>query len=189
MEITDAELIKDIEYASIGKTPADRVKTLLRKIDSVRRSRERGFNPAKETKRTSSRFAGRVEKIFNNLPKPLEWQSFYNNDLPLLMDFCEEVREASMQHRRNKSQTRALEKLRSASIREFQRVTAHAQRPGNSETGHVGRDSRQIGLRDLSGREIEEIADKAAKKESEGPKSPVAHVTSFVAFSHRMYEI
>ena len=28
---------------------------------------------------------------------------------------------------------------------EFQRVTAHAQRPGNSETGHVGRDPSQIG--------------------------------------------
>jgi len=51
-------------------------------------------------------------------------------------------------------------------MQEFQRVTAHAQRPGNSETGHVGRDSNQIALRDLSGREIEEIADKAARKES-----------------------
>ncbi len=38
-----------------------------------------------------------VEKNFKNLPKPLEWQSFYVNDLPLLIDFCEEVREVSIQ--------------------------------------------------------------------------------------------
>jgi len=40
---------------------------------------------------------GSVEKILKNLPKPLEWRSFYNNDLPLLMDFCEEVQEVSAQ--------------------------------------------------------------------------------------------
>ncbi|MBL7203018.1 MAG: hypothetical protein ISS63_01630 [Desulfobacteraceae bacterium] len=73
------------------------MKTLLGKIDSVRRSRERGFNPAKETKQASSRFAGRVENIFNNLPKPLEWRTFYRHDLPIWMDFCEEVQEASIQ--------------------------------------------------------------------------------------------
>ena len=36
---------------------------------------------------------GSLKKIFKNLPKPLEWRYFYNNDLPLLMDFCEEVQE------------------------------------------------------------------------------------------------
>jgi len=41
---------------------------------------------------------GSVEKIFKNLPKPLEWLSFFNNDLPLLVDFCEEVQEVSIQY-------------------------------------------------------------------------------------------
>ena len=59
-----------------------------------------------------------------------------------------------------------MEKLRTASKQEFQRLTAHAQRPPNSEIGHVSRDSSQVGIRDLSAREIEDIADKAAKKES-----------------------
>jgi hypothetical protein len=58
-----------------------------------------------------------------------------------------------------------LEKLRATSKQEFQRVTAHAQRPPNSEIGHVSRDSSQIDIRDLSAREIEDIADKAAKRE------------------------
>ncbi len=43
------------------------------------------------------KFVEHVEEIFKNLPKPLEWQSFYIHDLPLLMDFCEEVREVSIQ--------------------------------------------------------------------------------------------
>jgi len=38
-----------------------------------------------------------LEKLFKNLPKPLEWRSFYSNDLPFLMDFCEEVQEVSIQ--------------------------------------------------------------------------------------------
>ena len=164
--IEDAELIEDKEYASAGKKPADRVKTLLGKLDSMRRSKERGFNVTNDIKQTSRKFAGRVAKIFKNLPKPLEWRSFYRHDLPILIDFCEEVRKASIQNRLNRSQTRALEKLRSASKQEFQRVTAHAQGSPNLEIGHVNRDSSQIDIRDLSAREIEVIADKAAKKEN-----------------------
>jgi len=98
VEIVDAELMKDIEYLSMGKTPADRVKTLLGKLDSARRSNKRGFNATEQTIQTSNKFIGRVQKTFKNLPKPLEWPSFYLNDLPLLMDFCEEVREMSIKH-------------------------------------------------------------------------------------------
>ena len=36
VEIVDAELIEDKEYLSMGDKPADRVKTLLGKLDSVR---------------------------------------------------------------------------------------------------------------------------------------------------------
>ena len=151
----------------MGKNPADRVKTLLGKLDLVRRSQERGSSVSKQSKSLSHKFMGQVEKIFKNLPKPLEWRSFYNNDLLIVIDFCEEVQEVSIQHQLNKSQTRALEKLKAASKQEFQRLTAHAQRPPNSEIGHVSRDSSQIDLKELSAREIEDIADKAAKKESQ----------------------
>ncbi len=81
----------------MGKKPADRVKTLLVKLDSVRHCKERGFNVSEEIKRTSHKFMGRVEKIFNNLPKSLEWRSFYNNDLPILMDISKEVQKISIQ--------------------------------------------------------------------------------------------
>ena len=104
--IVDDELSQDKEYASMGKKPADRVKALLGKLDSMRRGKVRGFNVTNDIRRTSRKFAGRVIKIFKNLPKSLEWRSFYRHDLPILIDFCEEVREASIKNRLNRSQTR-----------------------------------------------------------------------------------
>ena len=104
----------------MGEKPADRVKTLLLKLDTVRRSKERGFNVSDEIKRTSGNFAGRVVKIFKNLPKPLEWQSFYRHDLQILMDINEEVREVSNQNHLNRAQTKALKKLKDVSPEEFQ---------------------------------------------------------------------
>ena len=69
MEIVDAELIEDIEYLSMGETPADRVKTLLGKLDSVRRSKDLGYKVATQARLTSHKFVGSVEQIFKNLPK------------------------------------------------------------------------------------------------------------------------
>ena len=164
-EIVDAELIENTQYASMGKKPADRVKTLLGKLDSVRRSEELDYEVASEAKLTSNKFIGSVQEIFENLPKPLKWLSFYLNDLPLLMDFCKDVQDISIKHNLNKSQTRALAKLKKTSDGEFQRLTANDQKHPNSEMGYVGSDSSKINVRNLSAREIEDIADKAAKKE------------------------
>ncbi len=96
VEMVGAELIEDREYASMGKTSADRAKTLLGQLDSVRRSQVRGSDVSGPSKALSHKFVGQVEKIFKNLPKPLEWRSFYNHDLPILMDICEEVQNVSI---------------------------------------------------------------------------------------------
>jgi len=50
VEIVDAELIEDKEYASMGKNPADRVKTLLARLDSVRSSQERAYEVSTQPK-------------------------------------------------------------------------------------------------------------------------------------------
>ena len=50
VEIVDAELMEDIQYLSMGEKPADRLKTLLGKLDSVRRSEELGHEVASEAK-------------------------------------------------------------------------------------------------------------------------------------------
>ncbi|MBL7203210.1 MAG: ParB N-terminal domain-containing protein [Desulfobacteraceae bacterium] len=96
VEIADAELIEDKEYAAMGKTPADRMKTLLGKLHSLTSSKNRGSQVSGKGKSLLRKFAQQVEKIFLNLPKPLEWRSFYRHDLPILMDFCEEVRDVSI---------------------------------------------------------------------------------------------
>jgi ParB-like chromosome segregation protein Spo0J len=98
VEIIDAELIEDKEYAAMGKTAADRAKTLLGKLRSIENSKSRGSEVSKNSELLLRKFAQQVEKIFQNLPKPLEWRSFYRHDLPILMDFCKEVREVSDQH-------------------------------------------------------------------------------------------
>jgi hypothetical protein len=98
VEIIDAELIEDKEYAAMGKTPADQAKTLLGKLRSIENSKSRGSEVSKNSELLLRKFAQQVEKIFQNLPKPLEWRSFYRHDLPILMDFCKEVREVSDQH-------------------------------------------------------------------------------------------
>ena len=91
MQIVGAELTEDKEYASMGKSSADRVNILLGKLDCVRRSKELGYEGASEGKLTSNKFIGSVQEIFKNLPQPLKWLSFYLNDLPLLIDFCGSV--------------------------------------------------------------------------------------------------
>jgi len=81
----------------MGKSSADRVRTLLARLDSVRSSQERGSSVLRKSNSLSNKFIGQVERIFKNLPNPMEWLSFLNNGLPLLIDFCEEVQEVSTQ--------------------------------------------------------------------------------------------
>ncbi len=54
VEIVDAELIEDQEYALLGRKPVDRVKTLLGKLDSMRRSKEQGYSVSEEIRDTSN---------------------------------------------------------------------------------------------------------------------------------------
>ena len=99
VEIVDAELMEDKEYASMGKKPGDRVKALLGKLHSITISKNRGSKISKKAELLFNKFVKQVDKIFKNLPKSLEWQSFYIHDLPLLMDISKEVQEVSIQHR------------------------------------------------------------------------------------------
>jgi len=166
VEIVDAELMEDKEYASMGKNPADRVKTLLRKLDSVRRSKELGYEVGTQARLTSHKFVGSVEQIFKNLPKSLEWRSFYTHDLPLLVDICKEVQDISIQHNLNKSQTSALAKLNAVSESEFQRIVNPQPSSQKIEPSSDNQPSADRALSDLSAMEIEAIANKEIQKEA-----------------------
>jgi hypothetical protein len=57
----------------------------------------------KWAKSLSNKFIGQAESIFNNLPKPLKWQSFLMNDLILFTDIPAKVQKASIKHSLNKA--------------------------------------------------------------------------------------
>jgi len=54
-------------------------------------SQNRGSKMTKGVKSLFNKFVKQVERSFENLPKPLDWQSFYVHDLPILMDLCCEL--------------------------------------------------------------------------------------------------
>lgn len=60
---------------------------MLVKLDSDRRM---------ETDYFSNKFIGKVKSIFSGLPKPKEWQSLLNNDLPLLTSIDEDVQQLAV---------------------------------------------------------------------------------------------
>jgi hypothetical protein len=118
--IVDMELIDDEAYAAMGEKLTERLRILLSKLDTIRRNQDRGYDVNEEIINTSNKFIGRVEAIFRNLPKILEWLSFLHNDLSILMDTSLEVREASDRHRLNKSQIQTLENASAISAESFQ---------------------------------------------------------------------
>ena len=71
-------------------------------------SKERGYKVSEEIRQTSNKCIGRVEKIFKNLHKSLEWQSFYRHGLRILMDVPEEVRKLTIQSGLSRAQIMAL---------------------------------------------------------------------------------
>lgn len=162
VEVVDIELGLDAEYMSMGKTRLEKVSKLLSKLDSVRRSEKRGYIPDEENRETSHKFMGRVEEIFKNIPKPMEWRSFLNNDLNLLIDISSSVQEVSIQHRLNKSQTRALANVQKSSESAFQEVVNHPSAFGDPE------EDQEPGtqLREYSAKEINAFAQKWAKAEA-----------------------
>ena len=84
-----------------------------------------GYKVREEKRQTSNTFIGRVEKIFKNLPKSLEWKLFYRHVLRILMDISQKVKNLAIQNGLSRAQILALETLRPASSAEYQKVPAH----------------------------------------------------------------
>ena len=112
----------------------------------MRRCKERGYRVKGKTRQTSNTYVGRVDKIFKNLPKPLEWLSFLHHSLPILMDISDEVRKLAIQNGLSHAQIMALETLKSASSEEYQKVTAKSNGASRSVVGPGMKESAQIKL-------------------------------------------
>jgi len=122
VDIVDAELIENKDYAALDNSPEKRVRKLLSQLDSVRRNEHRKYQRSSDSKKMSHKFVGQVEKIFQNLPKPLEWRSFFNHDLSLLTDICNEIKEISDKNQLNKSKIRTLLDIKKESKNAFQYI-------------------------------------------------------------------
>ena len=103
IEIIDVEMGKEPEYLTAGKTPLERVHKLLSKLHSIKVSKDRGSIVSEEAEVLLNKFIQQVESIFENLPKPLKWQSFLMNDLILLTDISSKVQKASVKYDLNKA--------------------------------------------------------------------------------------
>ena len=103
IEIIDVEMGKEPESLTVGKTPLERVHKFLSKLHSIKVSKDRGFLVSKEADDLFHKFMEQVEIIFKNLPKPLKWRSFLNNDLILLIDIPSKVQKASVKYDLNKA--------------------------------------------------------------------------------------
>ena len=84
------------EYAPLStiQEPKWRVRTLLHK---------RIADGANKTKYIS-KFANKIDEVFTGLPKPKDWITFAQKDLPLLFT-ASEVQQFALEHRLNKAQT------------------------------------------------------------------------------------
>lgn len=111
-ELIDSELLIEFgdEYTTLSKAqePKWRVRSLLMAIKA---------DEANGTSKVMHKFVHKTDSVFSSLPKPKTRESFASHDLPLLFT-ADEVQRFAMQHRLNKSQTKAVEKLaRSGDVR------------------------------------------------------------------------
>lgn len=113
VEMVDAELLDIEDYLLFGNIPMERVRRLLSKLNA---------DYANCTEHFIHKFMYKIETIFSNLPKPTEWRSFYNNDLPLITTIDEEVRQVAIEQKLNKSQARELDKLKKTAPETFQEL-------------------------------------------------------------------
>ncbi len=151
---------KDPEYLTVGKTPLERVVKLLSKLDSIRVSKDRGSIVSKDLDDLFHKFMEQVETIFKNLPKPLMWRSFLNNDLILLTDIPLNVQKASVKHDLNKAQTKALGKLEQVSGKVFHEITQKGFIPFKDKKNTL---LPKLKLNELSAREILSVAEDLEK--------------------------
>jgi ParB/RepB/Spo0J family partition protein len=174
VEIVDAHLIEDTEYAAMGNSPDIRIHCLLSKMNAVINNQHKQSQISEDRLQQVHKFVNPVENIFKKLPKRLEWKSFLVHDLPLVMGICEDIREISLKNQLNKSQLKAISDIKKSSPE----VLQHIVNPRKSEIGanndndkNTPKSSRIVPLKEMSAREIRQAAEKIIKKEIKDEQS------------------
>jgi ParB/RepB/Spo0J family partition protein len=168
VEIIDAHLIEDKDYAEMGNDPVNRVNTLLGKLNSLVNNQHKQSSISESRLQQVHKFMNPMKQIFKNLPKRLEWKSFYVNDLPIIVEICEDIRQISLENQLNKSQIKAISEVKKTSAKAFQDIVNTAKLenlPKNDSPKNDLKKPDNVPLNEMSGREIKQLADKIVKKE------------------------
>ena len=152
-ELVDATLLEfDQAYAPLAviQEPKWRVRALLTKLDS---DRKHGTD-------FGNKFVAKVGELFSSLPKPKEWQAFHNHDFPLLF-VVDQVWQFALEHRLNKSQTKALSDLQKAAPDLFKEIARATPKGAVERLTKLGSDASFVAT--FQTREIEDVRDLSAE--------------------------
>jgi ParB-like nuclease family protein/DNA N-6-adenine-methyltransferase Dam len=148
-ELIDAEMIEDDTYSLSAETPTDRVKWLLRSLDSGHNGGETTF---------FYKFVEKVESIFDSLPRPREWRSFYLHDFRTITTIDEDVKEIAIHNQLNKSQTKELDALKKDAPAAFNELVRQSDEHGRITIEPLPfEEDGPRDLRDLGAREIKSM--------------------------------
>jgi phage N-6-adenine-methyltransferase len=164
IDILDAEFADDYEYMALGETASDRVRGLLGRIKTA--SYNESVSDAAIDFR--NKFVSKVEYVFSNLPKPVDWVSFYQHDLGITA-IPESIKQWAASNKLNKSQTKELAKLAKADPQKFEEIVSSADDDGLITVTRD--DGESVPLQEVSAREI--------KQSTEAPLKQVESTGSF----------
>jgi hypothetical protein len=152
----------------MGQTPENRLNVLFGKLHSIQNSLDRKSKVSEKSQLLLHKFMQQLEKIFKNLPKRLEWISFYVNDFPLVREICEDIRKISLENQLNKSQIKAISEVKKTSQEAYQHIVNNSQSSDTPKIENKKQDEKTasiVPLRDMRAREIKQAAEKIIKNE------------------------
>jgi len=158
------DTVPDSSYPPLFKN----ANILFGKLHSIQKSLDRKSKVSEKSQLLLHKFMQQLEKIFKNLPKRLEWKSFYVNDLPLVREICEDIRKISLENQLNKSQIKAISEVKKTSKEAYQHIVNNTQSSDTPkiENKNQGEKTASIfPLRDMNAREIKQAAKKIIKIE------------------------
>jgi ParB family chromosome partitioning protein len=151
VEILDAEFGDDAEYMALGDMAGDRVRGLLGRMQTCFAHDDGELSES--AKQFGHKFMSKVLAVFSGLPKPVEWRSFYNNDLGITA-IPENIKQWAATNKLNKSQTKELAKLAKADPQKFEEIVSSADDDGLITVTRD--DGESVPLQEVSAREIKQ---------------------------------
>jgi hypothetical protein len=168
------EKLQDLAASIENDDPVNRVNTLLGKLNSVVNNQNKQSTIFESRLQQVHKFMNPIKKIFKNLPKRLEWKCFYVNDLPIIMEICEDIRQISLENQLNKSQVKAISEVKKISAKAFQDIVNIGKLEKSSQN-----DSQKNDLKKASNVPLQEMSAREIK-----PNERLAHWASSVSSVH-----